>query len=339
MSDELIEQCLELADLPEGTSLAHVVEALVALQVASHPDRFLDPATKAQATERFKRVTELLGKVRTQVERAQLDGAASKAIQLRQHDAPGLRKDLEISRLVTELAEREQSLQYAAFVREKAEQEAARLKKQLEAKRSENVRLSRDDIGKRYKPKPGTLAGVGITGLLATLYAIFGQLETIAGKFLAPLGLPPRAFGFCLFGMFAAATSVTIYGYLRANFLKKAAGSICTTAALQRLMSKLSSTGAKSGRIEFAEHDVVNFINVELRVQATRNRILGWLGLGRAPEEALEQLKEILLGHMLARGLIEVGPIESLQRIFRTKERATVRWSDGDDLFNSEIPF
>lgn len=337
---------------PDSLAPTDAISRLVAFQRTNHPDHFQDHDAHRQATERFKQAGVLLQRLRTFIEKSLAQGTASTAIVPASH-LDIIRLEAEVSQALARTADATAQLRDTRFHVDVLKRENSELKTALANRRQAAMSSARERLVKPYKPTAKTFVAISLAAGLTILMTTLGQVEEVVRKVLAPSGLTTRDIGFITFLSFLITVLLATRGYFRAQALHREAARLHTTRTLRAFAARVSSrrsgaaeTGASAAvapaaamkrppALQFTEEDVVEFLEAELAPRGVARRILTWLGFRSFSQETINDLKDLMLAHMIEANYIETGPIDGLQRLFRVRPRPSY---DAWTLYHDVLP-
>lgn len=317
-------------------ALAHLVE----FQRNNHPDRFQDPSAQFAASERFRKATTLLDRLREAIEQSETGTVTTTAIErVKSPDGSIVRARLEISSLLQQTARLTEELRAMRTELEGLTDENQKLKAELAARLDARITKARKEIVAPYRPTTKTVRVAGIAAALGILTIVLGQIEVVANKVMVPLGLGQRRAGLALFGVLAVTVVVGLLRYIRSWYLEHRVAALCTTGTLRRFAIRMESKweGDKDKDVEFTESDVLLFVQAEMRFGQGVERVAQLAGLARYSESTFNLAKDLLVAHMFSFHLIEAGPPHNLERVFRMKKRPRfISWEEYKSMLMSE---
>lgn len=302
------------------------VRKLVDYQRRNHPDLFVADIDKAAATENFKRAGDVLDRVR----RSLLTGDASalalvkpEGTEIARATISQLELSVAMDKHVRLLAELESARTDNTLLQHKAEQ----LEKQLRDRRNTDLQVANERVAQRYKPTTRSIALTGATVALTLLLALLGQVEQVAMKILAPLGLTAASVALVMSTVLLFTVVMFIRNQVRSLRMNQLAEELCSTTTLKGFQRHLSTHSEEC--VEFTESEVVAFIVGHLRAKSMIEKATVAIGFQVLSKADSELLKDLMIAHMVKHGLVEIGPTHNLERLFRLKQRPRyVSWTD-----------
>lgn len=324
-----------LGEDSESLTSPDAMSRLVDFQRSNHPDHFQDPQAHNAATERFKEAGTLLQRLRTAVEKSVTLATPSAALVHVPH-LEMLKREAELSQALARAADVSTELKHLQLSLDLLKRENTELKEALSRRRQSTIANAQTRLIKPYKPSTKTFVTLGVTAGIPLLMALLTQIEDAVKKITSPIGLSPKEVGIVLFIAFLTTVLLTFRAYVRSSYLARTALRLTTTRMLQAFVDHIeqklrnasdADTSAKKSStratlkptVQFTEEDVVVFLEGQVAPKGFRERLLSWVGLRSFREESVNDLKNLMIAHMIHEGYAQPGPIDRLQRVFRVR--------------------
>jgi hypothetical protein len=310
LKNDIVSEVKEFLELEEDLSPSELFKRLREYRNELHPDNFVDDSTKIEAEYKFKDAQNLLDKLFKYLEKEKLNTSSS-SIQVYKPIYDHVELQHKYDLLKVKISEYEE-------LNAKLLQENNDLRADLNRKTNEELKNDIKELEANYKPTRKNIISVGISFILTSLVMVLTKVEEVSILIKKYSPINETYINTIIFILFVMIVIDSIKKYVEHKIIERRIEEINSSAIISKFIEYLKGEEMLPswGTKKFREIHVHNFLSLHFY---SNLKWLSKIGFTVYQIQTIDKLKNIFIGNLLNKRLIEISHANLLDRNFIIK--------------------